>query len=342
MARALAVDRNGTIYVGGSSDAAGHGLDFAIAAYSSSGAPSATFGANGKTSLDFMGGDDSIAALAFGAKGTLIAAGSAGNPSNGVSSVALAAVGPNGALDPKFGAKGKLTTSAGGIDDAASALAIDSKGNIVVGGYSATGSASAGTLSSNFLLLRYKSNGRLDRTFGNGGIVTTSFNQPAAITNVLLDSDGTIVASGKTAASLASIDVSQLDLAAARYTAKGRLDTSFNGAGQAIYNLSNAVTTASLATPPAAIAETVLLRSTTLAPFDATTDLMSAFLQLTQTDQGVIAMSTGGDLLDVGTNGANTVEAAIVAMGLDLAATLSASLPASIIGGGKEPLRSTS
>ena len=116
-------------------------------------------------------------------KGELIAAGSAADPSSGVSSVALAAFLPTGALDAKFGGNGKIAISVGGVDDAASAMAIDGKGNILVGGYSATGSAAAGTLSANFLLLRYTSAGKLDDTFGAHGIVTTSFNQPAAISS---------------------------------------------------------------------------------------------------------------------------------------------------------------
>ena len=67
--------------------------------------------------------------------------------------------------------------------------------------------------------------------------------------------------------------------------------------------------------------------SQSLFPFDATSDLMTAFMQLTQSDQGVIAMTSGGELLDVGNSGANTVEAAIVAMGLDLTAKVVASFP---------------
>jgi hypothetical protein len=136
-----------------------------------------------------------------------------------------------------------------------------------------------------------------------------------------LSAGGTIVASGKSVASLTSFDPSMLDLALARYTVNGQLDTSFNKTGTLLINLSISVATDSLSRP--------------LAPFDATSDLMAAFMQLTQSDQGVIAVTAGGELLDVGNSGANTVEAAIVAEGLDLAASFISSLPASIIGGGK-------
>ena len=62
VAHALAVGPDGTIYVGGSSDTAGHGQDFAIAAYNSGGGLSTAFGGTGKVLLDFLGGNDSIAA----------------------------------------------------------------------------------------------------------------------------------------------------------------------------------------------------------------------------------------------------------------------------------------
>ena len=192
--------------------------------------------------LDFLGGADSIAALALGSNGELIAAGSAINPSSGVSSVALAEFLPSGALDHKVRRKGKNRwPGVGGVDDAASALAIGTKGTFVVGGYTGIGSASAGTLSANFLLLRYTSAGKLDKSFGTRGVVTTSFNQPAAISTVLIDPNGTIVASGKTASSLATLNVSELDLAVARYTARGQLDTTFNGTGLATFSVANAV-----------------------------------------------------------------------------------------------------
>ena len=62
---------------------------------------------------------------------------------------------------------------------------------------------------------------------------------------------------------------------------------------------------------------------------------MAAFMQLTQSDQGIIAMTSGGELLDIGNNSGDTVEAAIITMGLDLTASLIAALPQSVLGGGK-------
>ena len=335
LAHAVTVGRDGTIYIGGSSDANGQGLDFAVAAYTPAGTLSTVFATNGKTLLDFNGGADSIASLAMAANGDLVAAGSAGNSSTGVTSVALAEFLPSGALDTAFGGSGNVTTSVRGVADAAFSIAIDSKGNIVAGGYSATGSASAGTLSADFLLLRYSAAGKLDNTFGTHGVVITTFHQPAAISSVVPNADGTIVASGKTVASLTNLDPGSLDLAISRYTAKGQPDTTFNGTGQAILSLSGTAAPASLDHPNGIAEQPAFVRSASLTPFDAASDLMAAFMQLTQSDQGIIAVTSGGELLSVGNSTGNTVEAAIVTEGLDLAATLLASLPPSVIGGAK-------
>jgi uncharacterized delta-60 repeat protein len=322
VAHAIIVSAGGEIFAGGSSDAAGHGQDFAIAAYNPDGSPAAGFGTAGQVLLDFAGGDDSIAALALQPKGSILATGTA--TAGGVGSVALARFLSNGALDTKFGVKGKVTTSVRGVDDGASSVAVTPKtGALVIGGFSATGSAAAGSLSADFLVLRYTSAGKLDRTFNRTGFAITSFGQPAAITSVLVQSDGTIVATGKSTASLASINPSQLGLAVAKYNANG------TAAFHSLFSLSG-ITAQSLsgALPPQE-------QPARLVPLDTTSDLMMAFNQLISTAQGASATNTGGQLLAVGNSDGNTVEASIITMGLDLVDALVGSLPHAVIGGAK-------
>ena len=244
VAHAMAVAPSGEIFVAGDSNAAGHGQDFAIAAYNADGSVVTSFGTSGGAP-DFTGGDDSIASIALQANGDIVAAGFATN-SGGVASVAVARFVPTGVLDVRFGTNGELTTTVGGVDDEAASLALDSKGRIVVGGFTAIGSAADGSLSANFLLLRYTDAGKLDRSFGNGGVTTTSFNQPAAITGVLIDPDGTILASGKTTASLTRHQSRRTGRCAVRYTDKGQSDTTFNVTGQAIFSLASAPVTTAL------------------------------------------------------------------------------------------------
>jgi|HubBroStandDraft_4_1064222.scaffolds.fasta_scaffold00058_30 uncharacterized delta-60 repeat protein len=100
----------------------------------------------------------------------------------------------SGLPDTTFGTRGGVSTSfSGSPQTAASSLAIQSNGDLVAAG-------SAGTASTqSFALARYLgSTGQLDSTFGTGGRVTTSFgsNKLAAISSIVLQTDGKIVVVG--------------------------------------------------------------------------------------------------------------------------------------------------
>ncbi|HZU39310.1 MAG TPA: hypothetical protein VFA18_25515, partial [Gemmataceae bacterium] len=150
----------------------------------------------------------------------------------GQNTVLLARYNPNGSLDTSFGNGGTATTVFSnqiGI----SSLALQPDGKFVVAG---TLSSSTGTSSG--LLLRYNSNGTLDTTFANGGIVTTaiplgtspstSYLSVAVYPNAGTVNDGKIVATGIVPAT-ASGGQHETEYAAARYNANGSLDTSFAG-----------------------------------------------------------------------------------------------------------------
>jgi uncharacterized delta-60 repeat protein len=319
---AIAVAPNGTIYLGGSSDAAGPGsgkLDFAVAALTPAGAPVSTFGTAGVSLVDISGGDDVINSLAVQKNGEIVAAGS--STVAGVTKVALDRLLANGKLDVHFGTRGAVTSSISGVYDSASSVVIQTNGEIVIGGLTASSA-----LASDFLLQRYTAAGRLDRTFGGGaggvGTVDTSFGQPAAVTQVVLQSNGEIVASGKTTASLASVTPDALDVAIARYSTRGVLDTAFNNTGKVIVDLS-----AGEVATPGAVANPDELQQTGASALGAQFDAFTASLQ------GVVTVSSGGEILDAGNSGANTVEAELVTAGVDLVARLLSTLPGSVLGG---------
>jgi uncharacterized delta-60 repeat protein len=327
VAHAIAVSPSGDIYVAGSSDAGGNGQQFAIAAYKPDGTLDTSFNGTGRVLLAFPGGNANIAALAVQSNGRIVAAGSASN--NGVGSVALARFLPNGSLDQTFGKKGTVTMSPGGVNDGASSLAIaPATGALVVGGYTATGSATAGTLSSNFLVLRFTSAGLLDHSFNGTGIATTNFGQPAAITSVLIEADGSILASGKSTPSLSTIDLSALDFAVAKYPATGAVASS-PVSFHALFD-PGSVSPSSLISPNASPTE----QPARLVPLAAST-LMTQFNQLVTSAQGASATNTGGELLVAGNSNTATVEAAVITMGLDLAAAVIGSQPGAVVGGAK-------
>lgn len=139
--------------------------DFILARYTAAGALDASFGTAGTVS-GLFGSTIGAAHAAVLAEGNrIVVAGHAGND------VALVRLSENGALDAAFGTAGKVLTplSANGNWDAATAIARQIDGKLVVGGWVYEGNSSSG----NFAAMRYSATGTLDAGFGTGGIVVT-------------------------------------------------------------------------------------------------------------------------------------------------------------------------
>jgi uncharacterized delta-60 repeat protein len=131
--------------------------------------------------------------------------------------LASGARGP-GALDPTFGAGGKVRTDFGqfeSIDD----HAVQRDGKIVVVGTTANKTTFAGS----FAVARYTRHGSLDTSFGAGGRVTTDFGGTTSFARaVAVQGNGRIVAAGGSGG----------DIALARYNVDGSLDPAFGVGGK--------------------------------------------------------------------------------------------------------------
>lgn len=132
-----------------------------------------------------------------------------------------------GALDPTFGAGGKVLTRFGPSNAAVAQDAVlqsDGKIVVLVGFFN----------DSEFGLVRYLSNGKLDTSFGNGGSVMTQFpnNLAGSPTSIALQPDGKIVAAG----GASSADGTVSEFALARYDTNGTLDTTFGSGGLVFTN----------------------------------------------------------------------------------------------------------
>src|SRR5215207_4064125 len=102
-----------------------------------------------------------------------------------------AALARPGDLDQSFGSRGLTTTDLGGFDEARDVWP-DSEEGIVVAGVS-----DAGTDVFMFAVVRYTSDGALDPSFGNGGIVTTAIGSGDAAANaVVVRQDRKVVVAG--------------------------------------------------------------------------------------------------------------------------------------------------
>jgi uncharacterized delta-60 repeat protein len=154
-------------------------------------------------------GSASAKALAIQTDGKIVAVGSAADD------FVVMRYNRTGTLDSTFGGDGIVTTSFGGSlsIDSARAVTIQADGKIVVGG----GAASNGTVG----LARYNTNGTLDTTFSDDGILTmefgTSLSGGDAAADVAVQTDGKIVIVGSNGA----------DFAVARLNADGTLDATF-------------------------------------------------------------------------------------------------------------------
>ena len=207
---------DGKIIVAGQSD-----NDFALVRYLPDGGPDESFGKGGKVAAD-LGGRDIIEAISIGPDGKIVVAG--GSSEGNESSFALVRFLADGSPDTGFGKDGKVTTDFGGGNSAAAALAIDEDGKIVVAG------GAFDKKSYSFATARYLSDGTLDKGFGKGGRVMTDFSKDTdGASDVLIQSDGKIIAGGVT-----SGKGTFLDFALARYNADGTLDKSFGNDGQVV------------------------------------------------------------------------------------------------------------
>jgi uncharacterized delta-60 repeat protein len=123
-----------------------------------------------------------------------------------------------GALDTSFGNGGKKTVNFGGTD-AARVVLVQSNGRIVVAGGGAAGGS--------FCVVRLRTNGTLDTTFGSGGKRIVDFGgENESVYGAALQADGRIVLAGD----------SNFRVAVARLKTNGSLDASFEGDGKKIFS----------------------------------------------------------------------------------------------------------
>lgn len=149
---------------------------FAVAKYDASGVLDASFGMGGFAQATFAGAgfstDDEARAVAVAPDGRIVAAGR--SQAGGRSSLAVACFRPNGTLDDSFGVRGRailsLADAAAPNQHEAAALAIDSRGGILI-----AGRAAAAPDRWDMLLVRMRPDGSLDETFGDRGVIIADF-----------------------------------------------------------------------------------------------------------------------------------------------------------------------
>jgi uncharacterized delta-60 repeat protein len=153
--------------------------------------------------------------VALQGDGKIVAVGSSiGSGFGGRSDFTIARYDPDGSLDRTFSGDGRQATDFPGGDAAATGVAIQANGKIVV----------AGGSSGDFAVVRYRTDGSLDSSFSGDGKTTTGFGSAAGATGVALQANEKIVVVGRSGF--------PSDFALARFNQNGSLDSGFSNDGK--------------------------------------------------------------------------------------------------------------
>ncbi|MEM7111755.1 MAG: choice-of-anchor Q domain-containing protein [Chloroflexota bacterium] len=181
----------------------------AMVRYSSTGALDTSFDGDGKLTDTALGtGRD----VALQDDGHIVVVGSTNSLNFGASRYEA-----DGSADDSFGSSGHVTTDMGGFDQAYG-VAIDRYNKIVVVGSNG-----------DFALVRYKSDGEIDDSFGDDGKQTTNFKgSDTAFDVAISDTSYDIIVVGQARDAIGT----GTDFAIARYSSSGNLDSDFDSDGK--------------------------------------------------------------------------------------------------------------
>jgi len=183
-----------------------------------------TFGSGGKVVTDFNNGNDWLGKIAVQPDGKIVAIGESHAPGK----FALARYNPDGSLDATFGNGGKVITVIANVREVAFGLLILPDGKILISGSIDLPSIT----NSSWAILRYNPDGSLDTTFGNNGVVMTDIGPDSdQAYGIALQSNGKIVVAGRKGIQFYPTEQRKGNVAVARYTANGSLDTTFGNGG---------------------------------------------------------------------------------------------------------------
>ena len=224
---AVAIQSDGKIIAAGySTEDFDIGTDFTIVRYNADGTLDNSFGTGGIVVTDISISEDQIYSIAIQSDGKILATGPTRNFADNVTSFGIARYNSDGSLDGSFGSGGIVTTSISGSRDDPYKVLITSGNKFIVAGRSVP-NGSPNTVA----IAKYNSDGSLDNSFGNAGIVS-AIDDFGPVT-AALQSDGKIVVAS-------SIDDNgTMDFALARFNADGTIDNSFGTGGVVSTNTSD-------------------------------------------------------------------------------------------------------
>jgi uncharacterized delta-60 repeat protein len=191
----------------------------AVIRYDNLGNRDLSFGNGGMALIGFDGGLALDAALQSDGKIVIVGR---GGGIDSFADFAIARLDANGNTDATFNGGATILAHVTDDFDAATAVAIQTDGQIVVAGR-AFGLGST----ADFGIVRYDASGVLDQGFGAGGIVITDFfGDKDGVSDIKIQPDGKIVVAGD--AKIGAVN----GYALARYSASGHIDATFGAGGK--------------------------------------------------------------------------------------------------------------
>lgn len=224
-ASGVAIQPDGRIVAAGATDRAEVGSVFAVTRYLADGGLDPSFDGDGIALTGFGRDGDVALDVAVQPDGKIVAAGTS-IARTGPAEFALARYNPDGSLDPSFGDQGRAITPLPDGEGRARALWVQPDGRIVVAGWFEH------LPSSQFVVVRYNSDGSLDSSFDEDGVVLAPIDpdRPRRGHDVVVQPDGNIVVVGEAYTGTET----GYDFALVRYLPDGRLDPGFGTSGEVI------------------------------------------------------------------------------------------------------------
>lgn len=222
----MLIQPDGMIVVNGYRNYGSNG-DFAVARFTTSGAPDPGFGGgDGMVNTDINGGsEDFSSGVVIQSDGKLIVSGSTGG--GGLYDFAAVRYNSDGSPDGSWGGGDGIVFYSIGGDDHCYASVLQSDGKVVLAGWADLSGQD------DFAVMRLLTNGDLDPTFSGDGIATLNIGPGVTddqAIGVTLQSNGKIILCGNSANG---------DFNVVRYDAFGNLDNTFNSDGIASADLNS-------------------------------------------------------------------------------------------------------
>ncbi len=219
-----ALQTDGKIVVVGLSVDGGGSQYFATVRYNSDGSVDTAFGTGGKISTPIDGNQGLANAVTIQTDGKILVTGNHVN--SGKSDLAVVRFNTDGSLDNGFGTNGIVNMAGGSFGGFPEAIAVQSNGKIILGGYYYT---IANYTDTDFFVKRLNSDGTVDTSFGTAGeTITVIGASHDRVFAMALQPTGKIVVVGD------YMDPNPpyySNIAFVQYTSGGSLDTTFGDSG---------------------------------------------------------------------------------------------------------------